>query len=218
MLEIKYTAIVEWPGELLDDEDRLRGPFTATWGKTRTLLERELRHLEATNVIFQVGVHENDIRLDGGVKAGRVWYHPGVILTFDSPHGPLSYHTDQYEEFSTNVRAIALALEALRAVDRYGVNKRGSQYTGYKRLAAAGETGDGRKRITTDEEAAAFIAKHFPEVTVEQLLASSWLFEASYKNAARKLHPDNQESGDDDAFVDLQDAAALLKQRHAKSE
>jgi hypothetical protein len=35
-----------------------------------------------------------------------------------------------------NVRAIALTLEALRAVDRYGATETGQQYTGFKALPA----------------------------------------------------------------------------------
>ncbi len=211
---IQYRPIVQWPGELTPDNQRLPSPFNTPWGKTLSLLQRELDHLGAENVVFQVAVNENDIRLDGGLKAGRLRYHPGVIITFDSKlHGPLSYHTDQYAEFTTNVRAIALALEALRKVDRYGVNKAGTQYAGYKRLPPAGESTNGRKHIATPEEAAAFIEKHFPEVTANQILSSSPLFETAYRQAARKLHPDAN-PGHDDEWIDLQEAAAILKRRH----
>ena len=59
---------------------------------------------------------------------------PGVILSFDSKHGQLSYPCDTFDDWQANVRAIALALEALRAVDRYGVTRRAEQYKGWAKL------------------------------------------------------------------------------------
>jgi hypothetical protein len=59
-----------------------------------------------------------------------------VILTLDSKHGPLSYPCDTFTTWQDNVRAIALALEALRKVDRYGVTKRGEQYRGFLAIEA----------------------------------------------------------------------------------
>src|SRR5579863_10251967 len=53
--------------------------------------------------------------------AGAKLRTQGIILTFNSKHGPLSYPCDKYSNWQANLRAIALSLEALRAVDRYGV-------------------------------------------------------------------------------------------------
>jgi hypothetical protein len=64
-----------------------------------------------------------------------------VILSFDSKHGPLSYPCDRYTQWQDNVRAIALSLEALRSVDRYGVTRRAEQYCGWQRLPGAGGNG-----------------------------------------------------------------------------
>jgi hypothetical protein len=80
---------------------------------------------------------------------------PGVRVAFESKHGPLTYATDKYDQvyysdtpgWQANIRAIALGLEALRAVDRHGITRRGEQYTGWKALPA----GDGTP--TTLEQA-----------------------------------------------------------------
>lgn len=216
MLNYTVKPIIQWPGELHKPKHRRANPFNSPWGKTLNLLEREIRFLDGRNIIFQAAVRESDVRLDGGIKANaRPAEHPGVIITFDSKHGPLSYHTDLYVDFQANVRAIALALEALRAVDRYAVNKQGSQYSGYKRLPAAGESTNGRVRITTEDGAAKFISDALNgEITADQVLNSAWLYETVYKLAARKLHPDNKDTGNDDLFVDLQDAAVILRKKH----
>lgn len=220
MLQYIVKPIMSWPGELTPANRRKRSQFMSQWGSTLELLQREIRFLAGKNVIFQCPVREQDIRVDGGIKSNaRPSEHPGVIITFDSKHGPLSYHSDQYTDFQSNVRAIALALEALRAVDRYGVNKAGTQYSGYKRLPPAGEFTNGRKAMTEDE-AAAFVALHSGfdwakgAVGANAVLTSANDFTALYKTAMRRLHPENKETGNEAAFVDLQEAAAILKKRH----
>jgi len=48
---------------------------------------------------------------------------------------------DSFRDWEANLRAIALSLEHLRAVDRYGVTtEEEEQYTGWLRLPAAGAT------------------------------------------------------------------------------
>lgn len=51
--------------------------------------------------------------------------------------GRMVLATDTYEHWQANVRAIALTLEALRAVDRYGATQ-GRQYAGFQQLTAGG--------------------------------------------------------------------------------
>lgn len=130
--DITFRPIDLWPGE--QTSWRKRAPFGAAWLSTIRLLERELTMLDAKNVVFQVALYEGQLRLDGKPKATAKASHPGVILAFDSKYGPLKYAVDTFDVFTDNVRAIALAMEALRKVDRYGVTKRGEQYTGWREL------------------------------------------------------------------------------------
>jgi hypothetical protein len=117
---------------------RSRWTFKASWQDTLNLLARELQHLKARDVVIEADFREQDIRLDGMPRSNaRVPEHPGVRIAFESKHGPLVYATDSCAYWQHNVRSIALGLEALRAVDRYGVTKRGEQYTGWKSIAAA---------------------------------------------------------------------------------
>lgn len=109
------------------------------WSATMTLLEHELAMLEAVDgtVILQMEVDDRDIRKDGWIRANARPRGPGVILTFESAiHGPLSYPCDSFLDWKANVRAIALALEALRKVSRYGVGRHGESYRGWKALPA----------------------------------------------------------------------------------
>ena len=72
--------------------------------------------------------------------------HPGVVLTaITRDHGTLIYSTDRYraswrgvsgESWKHNLRAIALGLEALRAVERHGIADRGQQYAGFREIGS----------------------------------------------------------------------------------
>jgi hypothetical protein len=116
---------------------RSRYVMRAGWQNTLDLLARELDYLDARHIVIQADFSESDLRVDGMPRSNaRAPYHPGVRIAFKSKHGPLTYATDAYEFWQHNVRAIGLGLEALRAVDRYGVTRRGEQYTGWKQLGA----------------------------------------------------------------------------------
>lgn len=165
---------------------RSRWTFKAAWSDTLDLLDRELVYLDARNVVIEADFREQDIRLDGMPRSNaRQPVHPGVRIAFESKHGPLVYATDSCENWQHNVRSIALGLEALRAVDRYGVTKRGEQYTGWKAIEA------GYGAVTTVEEA-------------RQLL-DSYGGEAA---ALKATHPDY--GGDRAAFDGVQAARRLL--------
>lgn len=135
-MQISYRPIDRWPGE--QTRNRKASPFQASWDTTLDQLHHELRCLNAKDVVFQVAFREDDFRkTDGQPKTNARAAHPGVILAFDSKYGPLKYATDTFTDFQSNVRAITLGLEALRKVDRYGITKRGEQYTGWKALPSA---------------------------------------------------------------------------------
>lgn len=134
--------IVSWPGA--ETKARQRGNFSAAWAITLDVLNRELHYLGAKDVLLQVAIPANQFRLDGFPRATARQEHPGVILTMNTNVGALSYPCDTFLRWEDNLRAIALALEALRKVDRYGVTKRGEQYQGFLALEAraAGEWSD----------------------------------------------------------------------------
>ena len=137
--------------------------FTTTWSATLALLDRELTALRAEHVVFEVDVPERGIRIDGQLRADARAASPAVRVAFDSKFGPLQYSTDRFvrpswrrggmqQDWQHNVRAIALGLEALRQVDRYGISRRGEQYSGWKALPASSGTAtaapaDGRVAI-----------------------------------------------------------------------
>ncbi|RBY82696.1 molecular chaperone DnaJ [Blastococcus sp. TF02A-26] len=200
--------------------------FTATWSDTLDVLDRELYALDAEHIVIEVDVAERGIRADGMLRADARAASPAVRLAFDSVHGPLQYATDRFvrpswrrdgmqSDWQHNLRAIALGLEALRKVDRYGITRRGEQYAGWKALPSGG--GDAipmPAAAMTVDAAARFVAEHADGVTADDVLGE-WLTgrSSAYRVAARRLHPDN--GGDVVAFQRLQDARRLLDEYRA---
>jgi hypothetical protein len=205
----------DWPGELTpEDERRSRYQFQADWPSTAKLLTFELRKIDARDAVLQLAIIDDDLRLDGNLRTNAKPEHPGVVLSFESQHGPLQFACDTYEYWRHNVRAIALTLQALRAVDRYGATQAAEQYRGFAALPPpppkAGE------RMTV-EQAARFIAEHataggYP-CDPDDVLGP--FRQDAYRAAARRLHPDRGGNADD--FVRLNDAKKLIDQ-HAGGE
>lgn len=138
---------------------RSRYTFRASWPNTEALLKRELDYLKARDVVLQLDVQEKDIRLDGMLRADARPLQPGVKISFESMHGPLTYATDSCELWQHNVRSIAMGLEALRAVDRYGVTHRGEQYTGWKAIGTGPAHAMGTSSHMTRSQAEAVLTR-----------------------------------------------------------
>jgi len=130
----EYRPLGAWTDRVTDPRPTCR--FKAPWSKTLALLSRETEQLGADLVVLQVDARDGQIRRDGMLyERARVGF-PGVRVSFMSHFGPLTYATDRYDDWRDNIRAIGLSLEALRAVDRYGVNRRGEQYRGWVAIEA----------------------------------------------------------------------------------
>jgi len=188
------------------------GRFRAPWSTTLDLLAHEIELLDGTLAVLQIDVEEGDIRRDGMLAARAKVGFPGVKVSFDSRHGPLTYASDAYEPryysdppaWQANVRAIALALQALRAVDRYGVTRSGEQYRGWTAITAtAAET-----PMTRGEAATFIVGSGLTSYTAAQLLSSPQLAANAYRQAAKACHPDV--GGDPDVFRRLTAARDVL--------
>lgn len=198
-LEFTYEPIVKWPSALTPT--RRDSPFRASYGKTLDLLDKELSHLGARTIVLQVAMTRDQIRLDGRPRAGEKPEHPGIILSFRTSKGEdLSFPCDKYKHWEDNLRAIALSLEALRTVDRYGVTRSREQYKGWVALP---ETSD------STNEAAQLLASYSGH-QAREILNSAEIRDYAYKIACRSTHPDIA-GGSNDKFLKVQDAMTLLK-------
>lgn len=182
------------------------------FSQTRELLERELRALGAEDVILEVDVLPGQIRLDGELYASAKVNSPAVRLHFDSEHGHLTYATDAFTTWQDNVRAIALALEALCKVDRYQVGRGGDQYRGYLALeAGSGATALGAETPMTRDDAIGILSTWAYGDSVDPALLhdSDEARRATWKRARKHAHPDNN-SGARSAWDQVERAAKVL--------
>ena len=162
--------------------------FSSTLASTVNLLRTELSALDAEQVVLELDYLDRDLRMDGYPRAGAKAQSPAIALSFKSGHGPLRYPCATFGTWHDNLRAIALGLEALRKVDRYGITSTGEQYAGFRQIAQSSQS------FTSREHALAWLSEH-----------------GGYKAAARTFHPDNLETGHEETFKQVQAAKQMIE-------
>lgn len=190
-MNVTFRPLPAWPYP----EQKHRPPlFKVSCSDTLDLLEREITYLRGSEVIIGLVTDAASIRLDGRPRADMRANHAGVEVSFEVPDGRrLVFHTDVHNQttrwvggsgggpgrvpWQDNLRAIALGLEALRAVSRYGITTGiGEQYAGFLRLET-GQADPERGRALVEEA-------------------------GSLRRALMANHPD--QGGDPRAFADVQ--------------
>jgi hypothetical protein len=207
-LNFTFRPIEVWPRDLT--ANRRPSRFEASWSSTLELLEREVRALKGASartrldLVVQLAVPPGAIRQDGALAKGRsAPEHPGVILSFDGADRQYQFACDQFVSrnyrstlngWQTNVRAIALGMEALRMVDRFGISAGGAQYVGFEALGAGRPLPAAGMSLA---EAAALIAREAIDVasgtapfTAAEILAEPAKRQGAFRLAMRRLHPD----------------------------
>ena len=208
MLNASFRPLEQWPGERT--KWRTVGNFRSSYVQTLDLLEFELSKIKARagSVIIQVdSLTLADIRNDGWPRGN--WSPPsralcGVIVSFESPKGSISFPCDRYFAWADNLRAIALSMQALRAVDRYGVTRGNEQYRGWAKLEAPGA-----KNGKMDRYAALQFLAGLHRSPPENLarLSSDQLRDIC-RTARIENHPDR--GGSHETFVNIGEAERVL--------
>lgn len=209
-LNLKLRPIDAWPGKI--HRQRQASPFSAGLADTLSVLGKELRALSASGIVLQIAIREGDLRLDGLPRANAIAEHPGIILSFQSKHGPLRLAFDGFPKWQHNLRAIAMHLEHLRMASLYGVGTDGEQYRGWTALPpppveASAEVLEKAARCLWAASKEGFTPSDVVAVLQDGAVAARLI-----KAALGKAHPDL--GGNAETFARVQAAAALLKARH----
>ncbi len=202
--QIVTEPIDRWPAE--SSRQRKPPPFKASYADTIELLTRELDMLDTKGrAVIQVVTRNGgqDLRRDGLLRAQAKIEHPGVRLSFTCRQGDLTFATDEFEQewnwqipgWQANLRAIALSLEALRKVDRYGITRSGEQYRGWQALES------GPAKLTPEQ------AKGVLHLHSQTGLGTP--IEQAYKMAKARTHPDRN-GGRRGPWDDVERAAKTL--------
>lgn len=201
-----------WPAS--QTETRKASPFRVNWTSTMELLRFEVQALEGSDVILRLAVRPQDIRQDGGVKANARVKDPSVILEFKVGADRLSFPCDRFNWWEDNVRAIALALEALRKVDRYGV-RAGRQYEGFKALPPGAVVTP--PPMDLGRACATLTALTNGVYGADDIRDDPRVAQAAIRAALRVSHPDAPGgSGSVDLFQNAQEARAVLSRHHGE--
>lgn len=133
-------------------------------------LERELDKLGARHPVLSTNV---SLRLDGRPRSDERPADPGAAIYFSFRGKATVLACDTYTEVSDNIAALAAHLDALRAIERYGVGTIEQALAGYKALPAD----------TAADWRAVFGFPSDSRPTLDQV-------DAAYKAAAKQHHPD----------------------------
>lgn len=133
-------------------------------------LERELDKLGAKNATLSTNV---TLRLDGRPRSDERPADPGAAIYFSFRGKATVLACDSYTEVADNIAALAAHLEALRAIERYGVGTIEQALAGYKALPAD----------TAADWRAVFGFPADSTPTLDQV-------DQKFKAAAKERHPD----------------------------
>ena len=192
---------MSWTRPATPREKRRNSPFRSTYTKTLEKLEDELRKLNATEILIEASFSSEQIRLDGWPRKDARPQYNGVVVSFNIPDvGRVEYACDSCLKYEDNLHSIALTLEGLRALERYGAISGMQQYTGFKALPAG--NGSGKRG------AAIWIVKLLYQDTEEQKKALDVLLDPVpgrggvradlIRKAKKKAHPDT--GGSDEMY------------------
>jgi len=196
-VDIRYGAIDVWPRPRTKYTQCSR--FKSSFSTTVSDLERELYQIDAKAATVCLDLSPGDIRLDGQLRAGIKPRSSAVLLVvemrFNKP--PRRFPCDSFDKWQDNLRAIALALEALRTIDRYGVTSAaGEQYRGFEALPAP--NGDYWSKDQARDFLRSIIGNTIDLVSLADAI----------RECERRTHPDV--GGDADKFKKVQQARKLL--------
>lgn len=214
-MSIQFKPLLAWPRA--HTKTRKGGRFDSTYAQTLDLLERELVAISARHAVIQMAITAGDIRRDGFPRATARPSHPGIIVSFElQTHQNNVWTTqatsmpcDTFHNWQDNLRGIALSLEALRKIDRYGVTQTGEQYRGFAALPPATNT-DFERDFASELEAAVWLNGVVKMEMDVDLMGNKSARKKAYQIAARILHPDSKD-GNAAGFRLLQKAKTTLE-------
>jgi hypothetical protein len=154
-------------------------------------LTRELRRLGADQVI----ISSNLVTRDDGLpyaKQRKVLDDPGIAVYFKLKGQPRVLACDKWNSAADNMAAIAGHIEAIRAVDRYGVGTLEQAFAGYAALPAN----------TALDWRNVFGFPPDRRVTLSEV-------DEAFREASRRAHPDA--GGSHDAQARLSEAKAAAR-------
>lgn len=215
-MDIRVVPL-EWAGKR---RSPIRSRFRASNNNMMALLRRELTNLGASNVVIQAGFTREQIRNDGWPRSSARTADPAVILNFQVPKrgkdgkmgtDSYAYPCDKYDQWEDNLYAIALTLERLRSVGRYGVVRGGEQYTGWRQLPPGGGENEPNAAMSV-EDSARFLASLAGDLeSWRTLMSDPEALSKVYGSLGKRYHPD-MPTGDRQTFEAIAERVKTIRE------
>lgn len=172
------------------------GSVSITFDRARRSLAEELGRLKAVGVVLSSNV---PLRVDGqphGGSGDRRYDDPGIAVYFSYKGKPMVMAADRYLSTAGNMRSLALAIEAMRALERHGGGLMMERaFAGFTALPPpAGST---PKRPWWE------VLKYSADPEEREILSAPEV-EARWRSMAKKAHPD--QGGSAEAMAELNQA------------
>lgn len=214
MISYTFRPLTTWPQART--AKRSNADFSVPFDRVWKYLASELNHLGVTGqAVVEAAFREQDLTMDGSRPRSDAPApsFPGVVISAHTKFGPMKWPCDRFSRWQDNVRAISLALQRLREIDRYGISARGEQYTGWKALPGAIVT----PAAMSVEEAARFVAMWGGDRVDYFVFAktSKQGLDGLYRKAALRLHPDTYGGKTRPEWHQLQQAKDILDRHFA---
>lgn len=181
-----------------------RGGYSGTIPTFATGRKDVLHELELMRAGFITISSNVQVRDDGSVYSNvdpnrTTMKDPGVAIYFTRKGRPFVLAQDAYDTPGVNLRSLALALEAMRAVERHGGGTVGNKvYDGFTALPPP--AGMKPKRPWWE-------VLRYPENADDREFLSVAEVEARFRTLVKKFHPDNGGDGDMDELTIARDEA-----------
>lgn len=148
-------------------------------------LDREIGRMDGDNYIISTNIK---VRSDGLPYSNqRRPDDPGVAVYFEWRDKSIAFACDKWTTVEDNLWAIVKHIEALRGQERWGVGSLDQAFAGYAALPDPN-------------------ALTWWEVLHVARTASDEEIRRAYFHLARKYHPDNKDTGDEEMFRQVQEA------------
>lgn len=204
-----------WPGGRTAEPRP--SPFRVVWSKALDHLEREIDQLKGHDVALAVDVANvrRDLNNNGTLRADANVLSPRIILSFTAGDSRLSFPCDTYKDaklmqpWQANVYAVALTLERLRDIERYGASSL-KQYEGFKALPAS------TAPKMTAEDAAIALEEYANGISAHRILFDKDAAKLAARGARASTHPDRN-GGDGRWWNRAQAAVSVLSSHHGVS-
>jgi hypothetical protein len=182
---------LSWPVGYKRTRVRTASKFSQTGDKAQQFLRAELQRLGAAALILSSNCI---VRADGYVYAdmsNAKLEDPGVAIYFKYKGKDISMCCDTYQRVWENIYALGKSIEAIRAIERYGVSEFIERaFTGFKELP-----------MQTEE-----ISITWWSILGVAEFATQEEIKIAFRKLSLKYHPDNAQTGDAEKFIQIKAA------------